>query len=268
MASEDQVGRQHGGSGASGDEAAGTTMPEPSHAERMRTLIGARPVGTLSTISAKVAGYPFGSLMPFALDERGRPTFLISRMAMHTHNLRKDGRASLFVEQPSADGDALGAARGTLVGDVAAVPAEEVARVRELYLARHENARYWVDFDDFNFYRMEPVDVYYVGGFGVMGWVAAAEYTAAEADPLAGAAAEMIAHMNADHASSMILLARKYAGIEATEAAMTSVDRLGFTVGVKTEDGMKGARINFPREVRNAAETRVVLVEMVRAAKS
>jgi putative heme iron utilization protein len=232
----------------------------------MRTLIGMRSVGTLSTMSARVAGYPFGSLMPFALDERGRPVFLISQMAMHTQNLRKDGRASLFVEQPSADGDALGAARGTVVGDVPAVPVSEIAAVREVYLARHENAKYWVDFDDFGFYRMEPVDVYYVGGFGVMGWVAAAEYARAEADPLAGAAAGIIGHMNADHASSLVVLARRYAGIEASEAAMTSVDRLGFGVRLKTSAGMKGARINFFREARSAGEARAVLVEMLRAA--
>jgi putative heme iron utilization protein len=149
---------------------------------------------------------------------------------------------------------------------VAVVPDEEIAGAREAYLARHENAKYWVDFDDFSFYRMEPVDVYYVGGFGVMGWVAAAEYAGAEADPLAGAAAGIVGHMNADHADSMILLARKYAGIEASEAAMTSVDRLGFTVRLKTEAGMKGARINFPREVRTTGEARGVLVEMVRGA--
>ena len=237
---------------------------EPTHAERLKTLMATRPVGTLSTVSAKVAGYPFGSLMPYALDAVGRPVFLVSNMAMHTQNLKRDVRASLFVEQPSADGDALGAARGTLVGDVAPVPSEEV---RELYLARHENSRYWVDFADFGFFRMEPVDAYYVGGFGVMGWVAAVEYEGANPDPLADAAAGIMSHMNADHADSMVLLVGKYAGVSAMEAAMTSVDRLGFTVRLKTAEGMKGKRINFLREVKSAGETRAVLVEMVKAAK-
>ncbi len=237
---------------------------EPTHAERLKTLMATRSVGTLSTVSAKVAGYPFGSLMPYALDAVGRPVFLVSTMAMHTQNLKRDGRASLFVEQPSADGDALGAARGTLVGDVAPVPSEEV---RELYLARHENSRYWVDFADFGFFRMEPVDAYYVGGFGVMGWVADGEYAGAQVDPLADAAGGIMAHMNADHANSMVLLAGRFAGITATAAAMTSVDRLGFTLRLKTEDGMKGKRINFLREVRSAEETRSVLVEMVKAAR-
>jgi len=140
--------------------------------------------------------------------------------------------------------------------------------VREIYLARHENSRYWVDFADFHFFRLEPVDMYYVGGFGVMGWVEAADFSGAKADPLAGAAAGIMTHMNADHVESMRTLARAYAGIEASEAAMTSVDRLGFTLRLTTADGMKGPRINFLSEVHDAQETRKMLVEMVRLAKA
>ena len=73
--------------------------------------------------------------------------------------------------------------------------------------------------------------------------------------------------MNSDHVPAMILLARVYASLDATEAAMTAVDRLGFHVRLKTNDGMKGTRINFLREVHDADETRKVLVEMVRAAE-
>ena len=72
--------------------------------------------------------------------------------------------------------------------------------------------------------------------------------------------------MNADHVEAMILLAKSHAGIEATEAAMTSVDRLGFSLRLKTDNGVKGARINFLREVATAQDTRAVLVEMVRHA--
>jgi hypothetical protein len=49
---------------------------------------------------------------------------------------------------------------------------------------------------------------------------------------------------------------------------MTAVDRLGFHLRLKTAEGMKGTRINFLREVQSADETRKVLVEMVRAARS
>jgi heme iron utilization protein len=241
--------------------------PEPSHAERARTLISLATMGTLSTLSRKQPGFPFGSLMPFALDLAGRPLFLISNMAMHTQNLKADPRCSLFVGQANADGDPLGAARATLIGVAEPVPISDLASVREMYLARHENSRYWVDFSDFSFFRLQPVDLYYVGGFGVMGWVEASDYEDAAPDPLTDCASGILAHMNADHVDSMILLARFHAGVEATEAAMTSVDRLGFTLRLKTNEGMKGVRINFLREVTTPQETRTVLVEMVRQAR-
>jgi heme iron utilization protein len=143
------------------------------------------------------------------------------------------------------------------------VPEHDAASVREQYLARHENSRYWVDFTDFSFFRLQPIDLYYVGGFGVMGWVEAGDYEHAAPDPLAEAAPGILDHMNADHVDSMVLLARAYAQIEASEATMTSVDRLGFSLRLKTKEGIKGARLNFLREVATAQETRKVLIEMV-----
>jgi hypothetical protein len=206
--------------------------------------------------------------MPFALDSAGRPIFLISNMAMHTQNLKEDPRCSLFVGQVGADGDALGSARATLVGDAIPVPEQDLASVRQQYLARHENSRYWVDFADFSFFRLQPVDLYYVGGFGTMGWVDAGDFEHAAPDPLADAAPGILTHMNEDHVDAMILLAKSHAGIEATEATMTSVDRLGFSLKLKTSDGVKGVRINFLRAVATPQETRAMLVEMVRQARA
>jgi len=205
--------------------------------------------------------------MPYGLDNQGRPIFLISAMAMHTQNLQADPRASLLVTQHEASGDPLGESRVTLLGNVLLIPEPEVAEARKLYLARYENSKHWVDFEDFSFYRMDVVDVYYVGGFGVMGWVTASEYDHAQADPLADAAAGIVQHMNADHKDALLLLARVLAGIESQEAVMISVDRLGFHVRLKTQDGMRGARIGFVREVSNAEETRKVLVKMVQQAR-
>ena len=96
-------------------------LPEPTYAERVRTLLCLGTIATLSTVSRKRQGYPFGSLMPYAIDTAGSPIFLISNMAMHTQNLQADPRASLFVGQ-AGDGDPLGTARVALVGDVALRP--------------------------------------------------------------------------------------------------------------------------------------------------
>jgi hypothetical protein len=256
--------RNHGGSATASDR---PPVPEPSFSERARTLVYLGRIGSLSTVSRKQPGFPFGSVMPYGLDEKGRPIFLISTMAMHTQNLVADRRASLLVTQADGDGDPLGASRVTLVGNVLTIPQPEIADARKLYLERYANSKYWVDFDDFSFYRLDVVDVYYVGGFGVMGWVKAAEYDQAQPDPLADVAGGIIEHMNADHKDALILLARTSAGIDSQEAVMTSVDRLGFQVRLKTAEAMRGARIGFTREVQNANEARNVLVEMVQQAR-
>ncbi|MFN7992220.1 MAG: DUF2470 domain-containing protein [Bryobacteraceae bacterium] len=247
--------------------AARAPVPEPSLAERARTLVHLGSIGTLSTHSRKRAGFPFGSVMPYGPDAQGRPVFLISSMAMHTGNLKSDARASLLVAQEPAE-DPLGAARVTLLGEVRPVLDAEVSEVRELYLHRYGNARHWVDFTDFGFYRMEPADVYFIGGFGVMGWVPAEEYGAAQPDPLAESVAGIVRHMNEDHAESLVLLARAAGQSGVEKAAMTAVDRLGFHLKLQAGDRVYGTRIAFPREVRNTAEVRTVLVEMVHYARS
>lgn len=205
--------------------------------------------------------------MPYGLDENGRPIFLISSMAMHTQNLQADPRSSLLVTQPDASGDPLGASRVTLLGNVLPIPKPEIAEARKLYLARYTNSKNWVDFEDFSFYRMDVMDVYYVGGFGVMGWVSASEYYHGQPDPLADVGADILQHMNTDHGEALTLLARAFAGIEAQVAEMTSVDRLGFHMWLKTPTGPRGARVAFPREVNSPADARRVLIEMVTRAQ-
>src|ERR1700758_2729470 len=257
--------RKHAGPGPANDL---PPVPEPTFAERARTLVYLSRMGSLSTLSRKQPGFPFGSVMPYGLDNQGRPIFLISTMAMHTQNLQADSHASLLITQQDTEGEPLGASRVTLLGNVLPVPKPEVAEARNLYLERHANSKYWVDFEDFSFYRMDVVDVYYVGGFGVMGWVSASDYGRSQPDPLADSMAEIIQHMNADHKDALVLLARAFAHIDSTEATMTSVDCLGFHVRLRTPDGMRGTRIAFLREVGNPGDPRKVLGEMVKQARS
>jgi heme iron utilization protein len=261
--SSSSVGK-HAAGGVSADQ---PPVPEPSFAERARTLMYLGRIGSLSTLSRKQPGFPFGSVMPYAVDERGRPIFLISTMAMHTQNLQADARASLLVTLAEGGGDPLGASRVTLLGNVLPVAQSATATVRQLYLASYANSKYWVDYEDFSFYRMEVVDAHFVGGFGVMGWIPEGDYAQARPDPLADSEADIVRHMNIDHPDALVVLAKEFAGIGAQEAAMTSVDRPGFHLRLKTTEGMRGARIAFLRSVSNPAETRKVLVEMVQRAR-
>jgi putative heme iron utilization protein len=243
-------------------------VPEPPFAERVRTLLHVGRTGTLATQSRKRSGFPFASIMPYGLATDGRPTFLISSMAMHTQNLAGDPRASLLVAQPGWTDDPLAGARATLIGEVRRLDTADAEAVRDDYLARHPNARAWVDFDDFAFFALAVVDVYYVAGFGAMGWVEAGDYVEATPDPLVDVESAIVSHMNADHADALVLYCRHHAGIAADSATMTAVDRMGFRIRARTGDRLQGVRINFPQEVRTSDDARKVLVAMLREARA
>ena len=74
--------REHARPAGPSREDEGPEIPEPTYAERARTLVHVGRVGALSTLSRRHAEWPFGSVMPYGLDARGNPTFLISTMAM------------------------------------------------------------------------------------------------------------------------------------------------------------------------------------------
>src|SRR6478736_6539887 len=187
----------------SGSDAAPSPPParEPTHAERVRTLVHGERRGALSTVAADPAGYPFGSVVSFGLTDDGDPLVFVSLMAEHTQNALRDPRASLLVTEPVPEGaDPLASGRVTLLGLLAPVDDDgrDVARAR--YLEANPAASYYIDFGDFTFLRLAVDHVRYVGGYGRMSWVDAAEYRVATPDPLVDAAAGLIEHMNADPA--------------------------------------------------------------------
>ncbi|MBH0186580.1 MAG: DUF2470 domain-containing protein [Nitrospira sp.] len=247
--------RQHN----SGPDSEGPEVPEPSHAERAKTLVYLQQTGSLSTLSRKQPGWPFGSVMPYGFDAQGQPVFLISTMAMHTQNLLGDPRASLLVTPPESRTDPLGAARVTLMGSATRVPKEESAEVRAGYLERHANASYWVDFQDFGFFRMAITEIYFVGGFGSMGWVMPDDYAGAAVDPLADDASNLIRELNTGHRETLLLLARALGHGEAQQPTVTALDRLGFHLRFTTPGRMQGGRVAFTGPVRNASEVRAGL---------
>jgi heme oxygenase (biliverdin-IX-beta and delta-forming) len=255
---------------ASKEDLALAKVPAPSHAERCRTLAARVRSAALSTIARDPAGYPYGSLVTVAVDDAGRPLFLLSELAEHTGNLHARADASALLTAPAgAHDEPLALERVTLLGPCAKVSAGEVAAARETFLRQHPSASYYVDFNDFAFYRLEPRALRYVGGFGRMSWVGADEYAAARPDPLAGDAADILAHMNADHANAVLAYAKGLANLpDASAATMTAVDRYGFELAVTTPAGPRATRLAFDAPVATSDEVRRAMVAMVKRARA
>ena len=126
----------------------------------------------------------------------------------------------------------------------------------------------YVDFGDFNLYRLAVEEVRYIGGFGRMSWLSLDEWRATAPDPLWDSAAGIIEHMNADHADALVHYATHFGGLTGVESAeMVAVDSLGFEVVAKGESGPSRLRLGFSVPATSAAIVRRELVRMVREAR-
>lgn len=246
----------------------------PTHAERVRTLLAAHTDGTLSTLAVDPAGHPFGSIVAFAVTEDGTPLLSLSTMAEHTRNLDADPRASLLVTAASAGIGRLAAERATLLGTVTPVDDGGRSAAAERYLAAHPDA-FWVRFPDFGMYRLAVEHVRYVRGFGEMSWVNGDGYRDATPDPLAGAEAGIVAHMNDDHGDALRAMVDAFLDVpgEVVEATMLSCDRYGFDVrlaladGAADRPGVAFGRIGFDRPLTAPDQARAAMIALVRTAR-
>ena len=229
------------------------------HGAEARRFTRGQHSGVLSTISKRIEGFPFGSVAPFILDHAGRPAILISTLAEHTKNIDADPRVSLIVQPYSPDMQVTG--RVTLLGR-----AERLADKSELgprYLRFHPQAADYFAMHDFSFYRIEPVRLRWIGGFGRIHWVEPADYLAAPGT-LAEQEAGILEHMNADHAENLRAYCRHVHGLETTGADMIGIDPDGFDVRA---DGQR-LRFDFDAPVSDAQGARAALVDLARAARS
>lgn len=232
-----------------------------SHAAVARRLVAGASAGTLSTLALDPAGHPYGSVVAYALCGDA-PVLLLSELAEHTRNLRADARASLTVSE-AGEAPVLERARVTLLGRARLLD-EAAAAVRAAYLAVHPDAARFAGFQDFHFWQLDVTAARYIAGFGRMSWVDAGAW----ADPIAPHAAAIVAHMNGDHADTLVLYAHELLGApDATAATMLGVDAAGFDLRLETPAGPRVVHVPFGGTLATPDEVRRALVAMARRAR-
>lgn len=157
--------------------------------------------GSLATQSQQLTGYPYTTVLPFALDEQHRPLFLISGLAEHTKNMVADRRVSFLVHTPNGS-NVLNAERLTLMGDAERIEASPELAAR--YLRYHPDAEQYLALGDFAFFRLIPQRARYIAGFGRMGWSEKDEWAACAM--LAPGDEVTLLQLNQSHASGVRLL--------------------------------------------------------------
>jgi heme iron utilization protein len=155
-----------------------TTAPSPQNPrvrDDARAIDGALDLllterhGALCTLDHRFGGWPFGSLVPFAVTDEREPVLFLSELAEHTKNLRADPRASLLLGAVHG-GDPRAAPRVTLLGRASPATADEQPACREAYLARFPDAPE-AALPGFVLWILRVERARFIAGFGAMGWL-------------------------------------------------------------------------------------------------
>lgn len=190
------------------------------HAQAARRLLREHRYGVLCTLSKKFEGHPFGSIVPYLVDHDGSLLILISALAEHTKNIQQDGRVSLITHSQD-DPHIQMQGRVTVVGR--AMLEEDRALAGRRYLRYFPEAKTYFSMGDFQFYRIVPQTMRYIGGLGNIHWVKEGQCTVARC-ALVEQEEELIAQINLQHEQEI----RRYTGQDQCPVALIGVDSEGF----------------------------------------
>jgi putative heme iron utilization protein len=111
-------------------------------------------------------GFPGISRISLGLDHSGVPLTLISALAPHYAALQAQPNCALMLGEPGPKGDPLTHPRLMLRAQASFTDPAERPILRDLWLQTHPKAKLYVDFTDFAFVRLVPIDALLNGGFG------------------------------------------------------------------------------------------------------
>lgn len=213
-------------------------------------------------------GSPFTSLCTIATDTNGCPIILISTLSTHTQALAADPRCSVLLSQTGA-GDPLAHPRITVICEAQFLDREsdDEARAARRFLNRHEKARLYAGFGDFQFVRLNIRRASLNAGFGKAYTLDDTDLLSAQplCNEVAQVEAGVLEHMNSDHSNAVQNYAVQLAGRPAHNAGwqLAGIDPTGIDLVVEQES----CRIAFDSPLTSADEIRPVLVSMAKQAK-
>lgn len=220
--------------------------------------------GALSTISVDVPGYPFGSVTPYCLDADFIPNVLISTIAQHTRNISANNKVSLMISERTTTTNKQAKSRLTYIGD--AVKVEDDEDIKKRYLSYFPKAKDYFLTHGFYFYKILPVKLRFIGGFGKIYWI--------EKDSLnlkniftSEDELKIVKHMNEEHTQNLKEYSRFYLNYECKEGdtiSMCGLDQYGIDLSLNEIK----YRIDFKQTLNDISEARTVFVNMAKESRA
>ena len=197
-----------------------------NNAQEARRMLRAHRYGALSTLSLKFPGYPFGSITPYLVDHDGSLLILISELAEHTRNIQQDPSVCLITHD-QRDPDIQTQGRVSALGDAAL--AHDQAQAAERYLRYFPDSRVYFELPGFFFFRIRPIAIRYIGGFGRIHWVTMENYFISHAAAFAKREPILLEELNSQHQDGLRQLLLRQ-GIEADKPLVVGLDCDGLDV--------------------------------------
>jgi len=130
-------------------------------------------VAALGTLEEN--GSPHVSFVTLAPQEDGTAILLLSDLARHTANIRRDVRVTMLVmanharargSNTDSGEDPLAEERITVHGAIEPYPVMQLEDGKALYVKHLPASAQYINFQDFNLYLFKPSKIFLVGGFG------------------------------------------------------------------------------------------------------
>jgi len=241
-------------------------MPgEADYTKEARDFVTMNKNAILSTTSVDKPGYPFGSIVPYDIDNQARIIIQVADISQHYKNLSVDHRGSIIVTDPFGSHDPQAHARATVLADFSAVPSDEFEEVGWSYKGRFPESLERERAHGFLYMRGVPTDIRWIGGFGEIGWISALNYSDTVVDPLAYIALDIIDHMNADHEEAMktLISARSDIDLKGKRVVMTNIRSTDFTMQATNGKSAERITLDFPEPVSDASKAREAFISML-----
>ena len=226
-------------------------------AREARQMLRSHRYGALCTLSKKFEGYPFGSITPYLVDHDGALIILISTLAEHTKNILNNPRVSLITHNQNAP-HIQTQGRVTVVGDAHLIA--DRAQTEARYLRYFPEAESYLEMHDFTFYRILPIAIRYIGGFGKIYWADLADYSPKKFEAYAQQETQLLTTLNTQQKNTLQHILKEQFGVSEPEALAIGLD----CDGLDLRSGEQMWRLDFAEELSEPGQALPALKQLTR----
>jgi len=228
------------------------------------TLMRSNSIAILSTLSKKHDEFPFGSFITYVTDQNRSIYIYASNIAEHTKNILNNPKSCLTIFNITDEEDKQNSSRLSIMGNFVKVKkGHELDNCKDRFFTFLPKSKGYSNMHDFNFYKLDPKNIRWIGGFGEIAWLKDKFWKLKKPD-WSDEEESMINHMNSDHKDVVVSSLKGFYGIEDSKSIMIGISIDGYYL----ESNSKIYYIPFNSPCLNSEEVREALVDHARKFKS